>query len=78
MSPLACVNFHPFAETLRKWEEGVLVDCGEEWTRDQIIAAIKQGPQKSVLSQESILLIEEDVAYQVHAGYAEVITWEWL
>jgi hypothetical protein len=29
MSPTACVNFHPFTETLRQWEEGVLVDCGE-------------------------------------------------
>jgi hypothetical protein len=32
MSPSACVNFHPFAETLKEWEDGVPVDCGKPWT----------------------------------------------
>jgi hypothetical protein len=30
MSPAACINFHPFAET-RSWEKGVLVACGVDW-----------------------------------------------
>jgi hypothetical protein len=78
MSPSACVNFHPFTETLREWEEGVPVDCGEDWTLEQIEAAISQGPHQSALTPESLELIEEDVAYQVRAGYAEVVDWEWL
>jgi hypothetical protein len=78
MSPSACVNFHPFTETLRQWEEGVPVDCGENWTLDQILAAIQQGPHKSALTPEAITLIEEDVAYQVQAGYAQVVDWEEL
>jgi hypothetical protein len=53
MSPAACVNFHPFTDTLRKWEEGVPVDCGDDWTHEQIEAAIQQGPinRPSLLSQ---------------------------
>jgi hypothetical protein len=50
MSPSACVNFHPFSETLRQWEEGVPVDCGKHWTQEQIEAAIEQGPHKSALT----------------------------
>lgn len=76
MSPSACVNFHPFTETLRKWEDGVPVDCGANWTREQIEAAIQQGPHRSALSPESIALIEEDVSYQVQAGYAQVVNWD--
>ena len=78
MSPSACVNFHPFTETLRKWEEGVPVDCGEDWTREMIDAAISQGPHKSALTPEAMALVEEDVAYQVGAGYAQIVEWDWL
>lgn len=65
-------------ETLCKWEEGVSVDCGGNWTMEQIEAAIQQGPHKLALDLEAITLIEEDVAYQVQAGYAQVMEWETL
>jgi hypothetical protein len=78
MSPSACVNFHPFTETLREWEEGVPVDCGEDWTREMIDAAIHQGPHKSALAPEAMALVEEDVAYQVRAGYAQIVEWDCL
>ena len=78
MSRSACMNFHPFTETLRKWEDGVPVDCGIDWTQEQIEATIQQGPHTSALTPESIALIEEDVVYQVQAGYAEIVEWEWL
>ena len=78
MSPAACVNFHPFTETLREWEEGVPVDCGEDWTLDQIEAAIAQGPHQSAMTPESLELITEDIAYQVRVGYAEIVEWAWL
>jgi hypothetical protein len=78
MSPLACMNFHPFMETLRQWEEGVPIDCGEAWTSAQIEAAFQQGPHKLALDAEARSLIAEDVAYQVRAGYAQVVLWDWL
>jgi len=78
MTPSACVSFHPFAKTLQKWETGVPVDCGDPWEWKTIEAAIEQGPHKSATSAESIALVKEDVAYQVKAGYAEVIPWEEL
>jgi hypothetical protein len=75
MSPFACVNFRSFTETLRKWEEDVLVDCGKDRTQDQIEEAIQQGPHKLALSPEAILIVKEDAAYQVQAGYAEIVEW---
>jgi hypothetical protein len=76
MAPSARMDFHPFAETLRKWETGVPVDCGDPWTWETIETAVEKGPHKSATTAESIALIEEDVAYQVQAGYAQIILWE--
>jgi hypothetical protein len=76
MAPTARVDFHPFSETLREWETGVPVDCGEPWTWETIEAAVEKGAHKSATTEESIALIEEDVAYQVKAGYAQIIPWE--
>jgi hypothetical protein len=78
MAPAACVNMHPFSDTLREWETGAPVDCGPPWSREAIEAAIAKGAHKSATSAESIALIIEDVTYQVKAGYAEVSTWEEL
>jgi hypothetical protein len=62
--------------TLREWEVGVSVDCGAEWSWEAIEAAVQKGAHKSATMAESITLIAEDVAYQVKAGYAQVIAWE--
>jgi hypothetical protein len=38
--------------------------------------ALERGAHKSATSEESIALVQEDVAYQLKAGYAEVIAWK--
>jgi hypothetical protein len=76
MAPTARVNMHAFAGELRKWEEGVPVDCGAPWEWATIEAAVEKGAHKSATSEESIALVQEDVAYQLRAGYAEVISWK--
>jgi hypothetical protein len=78
MTPSACVDFHPFASTLREWETGVPVDCGKAWEWETIEMAVEKGAHRSALTPESISLINDDVAYQVKAGYAEIFTWEEL
>jgi hypothetical protein len=46
MSPSVYVDFHPFAETFRKWEMGMSVDCGVPWVWATMEAAVeKGGPQ---------------------------------
>ena len=39
-------------------------------------AAVAQGAHRSATSPESSALVKEDVAYQVQAGYAEIVRWE--
>jgi hypothetical protein len=70
------MDFHPFAKTLHDWETGVPVDCGAPWKCETIEAAVEKGAHKSATTAESITLIEEDVAYQVKAGYAQIISWD--
>jgi hypothetical protein len=76
MVPSACVNFHPFVETLREWEKVVPVDCGKLWEWATIEAPVEKGAHKSVMMPESLNLIAKDVAYQVKAGYVQVIARE--
>jgi hypothetical protein len=53
------------------------VDRGAEWSWDTVVAAMEQGAHKSATLPESIALVaEEDVAYQVKAGYATIVPWE--
>jgi hypothetical protein len=73
MSPAACVDFHPFSDTLWEWETGVPVDCGVPWVWETIELAVEKGAHKSATLVESIALVAKDVAYQVAAGYAQVI-----
>ena len=54
------------------------VDCGDPWTWETTEVAVEKGAHKSATSDESIALVKEDVAYQVAAGYAEVIPWKEL
>jgi hypothetical protein len=51
---------------------------GKPWTWETIEAAVTKGPHKSAMTTASIALIAKDVAYQVAAGYAQVITWQEL
>ena len=79
MKPAAWVNgSHPFVETLHAWEQGVPVDCGAAWSSETIDLAIAKGPHRSALLPESIALVHDDVAYQVKAGFARIVSWDEL
>ena len=41
-----------------------------------IQAAIEKGPHQSALDPEAIKLVQEDVMYQVKAGFAKVVAWD--
>jgi hypothetical protein len=76
MATTACVNIHAFSGELRKWKVGVPVECGDpSWAWETVEAAVEKGAHKSATFAESIKLVQEDVAYQVTAGYAEVMAW---
>jgi hypothetical protein len=77
--PLSLRNLaagHPFVETLRRWKEGIPVDCRPDWEWNVVEAAVAQGPHRSALSPDSIELFQEDVAYQVETGFCKTYSWE--
>ena len=71
-SPIA-TNCHPFGPVLDDWKHGVPVDCGPDWSAEHINVAIQRGPHRSALTPEALQVFEEDIAYQVSAGFSEVI-----
>ena len=76
VQPLA--EKHPFAQTLKDWEHGVKVDCGDDWDWDVIEAAVERGPHPSADTKESYELFRDDIRYQEKAGFCKVYSWEEL
>ena len=55
MCPLSLEVHHPAYETLKIYATGGCpVKTGQNWTKEEIHAAVMRGPHKSVLSEESI------------------------
>ena len=76
MQPAAWVDMHPFAATLKEWEQGVPVDCGAPWTPEAIRLAVERGPHRSALTPAAMALIEEEIQYQTAAGFSEIVMWD--
>jgi hypothetical protein len=72
--PLA--GIHPFTPTLRKWEHGIPVDCGLDWDWNVIKAAVARGPHPTAKTPDSIALFQDDIEYQIKAGFCRVFLWE--
>jgi hypothetical protein len=67
---------HPFSGHLKDWERGVPVACGADWTREAINIAVARGAHPSAMGPEAITLVHEDMAYQVAAGFTEILLWD--
>jgi hypothetical protein len=75
MEPASWMRFHPFVATLEQWASGVSALCGEPWSEAAIYAAIERGPHTSALMPEAQDLIDEEVKYQIQAGFSEMVLW---
>ena len=76
MKPLALAQLYPFASTLAEWEQGVPVDCGAPWSREAIMCALQKGAHTSACTPESVELIDEELEYQVSAGFSSLVFWD--
>jgi hypothetical protein len=77
MQPQQGAQNHPFYPTLKQWgTQGVPVNCGPNWDWDVIEHAVARGPHRSALDPENAATVQEDVQYQVDAGFLEIFTWE--
>ena len=76
MEPAPWMRFHPFVATLEHWASGVSASCGDPWSATAIQAAVNRGPHTSALTPEARILIEDEMQYQIQAGFSEMITWD--
>jgi hypothetical protein len=76
MQPQPLSAVHPFTPTLSKWQHGIEVDCGPDWTWDVVEGAVARGPHPTTSTPDSIQLFKEDIAYQAKAGFCKVMPWE--
>ena len=76
MEPAQWMRFHPFVATLEKWADGVTAVCGDPWSRAAIDSAVQRGPHTSALLPEARALIEDEVQYQIQAGFSEIVEWQ--
>jgi hypothetical protein len=76
MQPQPLAAAHPFTPTLKSWRHGIEVDCGPDWSWDVIEAAVARGPHPTASTPAAIDLFQEDIAYQVKAGFCKVMLWE--
>jgi hypothetical protein len=75
MEPAPWMRFHPLVATLEHWASGVSALCGAPWSEAALCAAIERGPHTSALTPEACDLIDEDMKYQIQAGFSEMVLW---
>lgn len=74
MRPSGPALDHPACDMLLDYaENGCPVDCGENWSREHIEAALLRGPHISAKSTEAITVLREETAGKVAAGFARVV-----
>jgi hypothetical protein len=76
MQPQPLSKVHLFAPTLHKWQHGIKVNCGPDWSWENVEVVVARGPHPTASTPEAISLFKEDIAYQVKAGFCNVMLWE--
>lgn len=52
------------------------MDCGIPWTLEAIDLAVQRGAHRSATTPDAMVLVAEDIHYQVQAGFAQILEWE--
>jgi hypothetical protein len=76
MQPQPLADAHPFTSIMKEWQYGIKVDCGSDWSWDSIEAAVERGLHPMACTPEAYALFKEEVAYQIKAGFNQVVLWE--
>ena len=76
MYPNCTAAHHATTPMLKEWaQHGCPVDCGKDWDRDQIVAALRRGPHISAKHPNAISSLHTETEEKVRNGYARVVTW---
>ena len=76
MWPSSYAKSHPAAPLLDSFaSQGCPVDCGPDWTEEQLIEALKYGSHPSAKIPEAFKCLLEETQGKVDKGFARVTTW---
>ena len=79
MAPTGVALSHPAAKLLTRYAtKGCPADCGEDWTIEQMEAAIRRGPHPSAYNDGAAEQLREETEEKVTQGYAKVVRWSEL
>ena len=75
LQPLARALLPPtIVQQLQEWAENrVPADCGPDWSKHTIQAAVARGPHASACQPEAVALLRTEIQYQVDAGFARIV-----
>ena len=76
MWPRGIANLHPASKLLHQYSiDGCPVDCGTNWTQQQIEAAIQRGPHISAKIPAARKALLSEAHEKVQGGYAKIVTY---
>ena len=69
-------NSHPASAMLHSFHDnGCPTDCGNDWSHDQIVSAIKRGPHISAKDPQAAKYLHEQTQEKVTSGFAKIVKW---
>ena len=75
MKPRTHVLYHEAVPMLNTYSKGCPVDCGPDWSCEQIMLLLRRGPHKSANSKEAINQLREETINKVNHGVAKIVKW---
>jgi len=77
MQPHPSIQHHPAFPLLFQYAtQGCPVDCGPQWTSEQLNATVRQGAHPSARSPEAQACLREETLEKVQQGFARLVLWD--
>ena len=68
---------HPAIPLLQAYaDEGCPVDCGPDWSVEQVKLLLQRGPHQSAKGKAAIKQLRDETMDKIKHGYARVVTWK--
>lgn len=76
MAPRGFTLQHPAAALLCEYAvRGCPADCGREWTKEEIEAAVMKGPHPSTYNEGAVEQLRAETKEKVAQGFARIVKW---
>lgn len=77
MRPQDVAKAHEFGPVLEHYAvHGMPVDCGADWSREEILAGVERGPHQLATTADVVALFQEDIKCQIAVGSTHVVDWD--